>query len=302
VGNQADLDLWEARYYSNAQGFTGEPTYGLINVNTAPLEVLRALPGMFRIVYREVNGSQPLALKGFPRVGVPEGVIQFRERHDGEYTGFINGPKYVARYDPPNANLTAEDVSPMRGLASPHEVLSVNEPAEFDALLPPHPAAGYGGQREPTTGTSGPPLYNDAWRIEGAALLHQIPNAQGNIGVIGEALAPTHQPLSTWSSTDRQSPIDGQTQLEVPDPVAGDAEEANLLYAGISNLITSRSDVFTVYFKVRTFRRDPETGVWNALDRENIIDDSRYVMLVDRSRVEHPMDEPKILYLEKLPR
>ena len=31
------------------------------------------------------------------------------------------------------------------------------------------------------------------------------------------------------------------------------------------------------------------------------VDDSRYVMLVDRSAVERPGDKPKILFLEKLP-
>ena len=33
-----------------------------------------------------------------------------------------------------------------------------------------------------------------------------------------------------------------------------------------------------------------------------IVDESRYVMLVDRSEVDHPSDKPRILYLEKLPK
>ncbi len=86
------------------------------------------------------------------------------------------------------------------------------------------------------------------------------------------------------------------------DKIAEDAEERNLLFAGISNLITTRSDVFTVYFKVRSFRQNPATGIWNALDPEQIVDDSRYVMLVDRSQVDAPTDKPRILYLEKLVR
>ena len=85
------------------------------------------------------------------------------------------------------------------------------------------------------------------------------------------------------------------------DEVAGDVEEENLLFAGMSNLITTRSDMFTVYFRVRSFRQNPTTLVWNAMDPEYILDDSRYVMLVDRSGVNSPGDKPKILYLEKLP-
>ena len=87
----------------------------------------------------------------------------------------------------------------------------------------------------------------------------------------------------------------------IPDAISGDVEEANLLFAGASNLISTRSDVFTVYFKVRRFRRNPATGVWDATDPKQIVDDSRYVMMVDRSEVNQPSDRAKILYLEKLP-
>ena len=85
------------------------------------------------------------------------------------------------------------------------------------------------------------------------------------------------------------------------DRVSGDSEELNLLQSGISNLITTTSDMFTVHMRIRTFKRNPITGVWNATDLDHIIDDSRYVMLVDRSEVNTPADKPKILYFEKLP-
>ena len=59
----------------------------------------------------------------------------------------------------------------------------------------------------------------------------------------------------------------------------------------------------------RSFKQNPDGflppdyvgPVWDATDPEFIVDDSRYVMLVDRSRVNSPGDKPKILYLEKLP-
>jgi len=87
----------------------------------------------------------------------------------------------------------------------------------------------------------------------------------------------------------------------VGDGVSGDSEELNLLQSGISNLITTTSDMFTVHMRIRTFTRNSITGVWDATDLDNIIDDSRYVMLVDRSEVNTPADKPKILYFEKLP-
>ena len=85
------------------------------------------------------------------------------------------------------------------------------------------------------------------------------------------------------------------------DGVVNDAEEMGLLQAGISNLISTTSDMFTVHMRIRTFKRNPVTGVWDATDLEQIVDDSRYVLLVDRSNVNTPADKPKILYFEKLP-
>ena len=107
-------------------------------------------------------------------------------------------------------------------------------------------------------------------------------------------------------SVDRQDswdPFAAVVGTPRPDFVAGDAEEANALFAGISNLVTTRSDTFTVYFKVRSFRQNTSVNPprWDATNPEYIIDDSRYVMLVDRSGVNKPGDTPKILYLEKLP-
>lgn len=103
--------------------------------------------------------------------------------------------------------------------------------------------------------------------------------------------------LSDW--TDPNNPII-RTR---PDNVAGDVEEANTLFAGASNMITTRSDVFTVYFRVRSFRQNISVNppVWDATNPEYIVDDSRYVMLIDRSNVNKPGDKPRILYLEKLP-
>ena len=78
-------------------------------------------------------------------------------------------------------------------------------------------------------------------------------------------------------------------------------EVPNLLYTGASNLISTRSDVFTAYFKIRSFTQSPN-GVWDATNPEAVIDERRYVMLVDRSNVDRPGDKPRIVYLEQLPR
>jgi hypothetical protein len=60
--------------------------------------------------------------------------------------------------------------------------------------------------------------------------------------------------------------------------------------------------VFTVWVRVRTIRQDPLTGVWNGTDPEMILDDSRYLMTVDRSAVDRPGEEPRIISFVKVPK
>jgi hypothetical protein len=85
------------------------------------------------------------------------------------------------------------------------------------------------------------------------------------------------------------------------DEPLGDVEDLNLMFKGISNLVTTRSDVFTVYLRVRQIKQNSTTGVWDGTSTEHVIDDSRYVMCVDRSEVNSPSDQPRILYFQKVP-
>jgi len=93
-----------------------------------------------------------------------------------------------------------------------------------------------------------------------------------------------------------------ETEILRNDLTSGDAIEQNTLLKGISNIVTTRSDVFTVWVRVRTIRQNPLTGKWNATDPDQILDDSRYLMTVDRSSVDRPGDAPKILSYVRLPK
>jgi hypothetical protein len=92
-----------------------------------------------------------------------------------------------------------------------------------------------------------------------------------------------------------------ETELYRYDQTSTDRLERNSLLKGISNVTTVRSDVFTVWVRVRTIRQDPLTGRWTGMDPEYIVDDSRYVMTVDRSAVDRPGETPRILSLVKVP-
>jgi len=248
-----------------ANAFTGRPVHGLINLNTAPMEVLRMLPHMTRILN---EAGIPSGNGGFsvqPRVGIPEAIVQAREAYNGSMQ--LTGPPYRNGI-PDGVDYQARGKRGFNGIG---ELLLLNGQApndilEFNQLI----------------------LKQEAWDIEFAA---KRP--------FEDATTPPIE--SAYLSTDVVQPA-GLTSTNVEgDGVAADAEEYNLLFSGLSSLVTTRSDTFTVYFKVRSFRQNPVTGVWNATDPEFIVDDSRYVMLVDRSNVNSPTDKPRILYMEKLP-
>ena len=132
--------------------------------------------------------------------------------------------------------------------------------------------------------------------------------AQGNFGdfTVGYS-APTDR----TNPRPRQLPVDIFAAVTTdPDPVIpfkqheeplGDAEDMSLLVKGISNLVTTRSDVFTVYLRVRQVKQNDSNGIWDGTNRELIVDDTRYVMCVDRSGVNSPQDQPKIVYFQKCP-
>ena len=85
------------------------------------------------------------------------------------------------------------------------------------------------------------------------------------------------------------------------DMTSGDAVEQNQILRGISNIVTTRSDVFTIWLRIRTIKQDTLTGQWNGTDPESIVDDSRYMMTIDRSSVDRPGEQPRIVSFVKVP-
>jgi len=289
----------DTRWFSffNANGFTGKATPGLININTATVEAMRALPHMNKIVHATQSVDSGGAVVGDvnPRSLVPESILQWREHGNGSAnqiigTGITGGPDYSNRTWRLGLGLHSV-LEETRGFASPSQIgLLTASPfdvmeAEFkpDDVMEPWHSDDHQAIRDA-----------DAWRIDYAGLdPFSDRDSSHKTAFIGDGIGA---PIST--------DINQRYYVEdtlIGDRVSGDSEELNMLQAGISNLITTTSDMFTVHMRIRTFKRDPITGVWDATNLDNIIDDSRYVMLVDRSQVNAPEDKPKILYFEKLP-
>ncbi len=302
----ADLDLARLLAPANARAYTGAATPGLINLNTATPEVLRTLPHFTRMVYNDSDFGGSLAPSqvvpvpdgASPRVRVPESIIRYR---DQSLT-----PGSARNWGEPNAFDVSADISEYRdrGLA---EDQVAGYPGYFPGMRNQRGLDSVGELRLLQRVNEG--QDDGTWnrRVNGSIEFAGLDPFRGpsdpldgDFGYRGQALT-----FDTRLATDRNigiastNPNDPNAVL-IPDRVPGDALERNLLFAGVSNLVGVRSDVFTVYYKVRTFRRNPITGVWDATDPEYIISDDRFVMLVDRSKVEHPDDKPEIIFLQKL--
>ncbi|MBT6165113.1 MAG: DNRLRE domain-containing protein [Phycisphaerae bacterium] len=282
--------------FYNANGYTGKATPGIININTAPVEVLRMLPHMFKLVHEtDSSDSNTLDLVDRnPRALLPESMIQWREQSSGlpnvlGNAGFTGGPDYSNRS-------TALDLSygvgpeHTRGFSSPSEIGMLQVRGTVDDVMEPwHVVDKHNSVRDAS-----------AWSVDYASWdpFGYNDSTNGTDYSIGSVIGnEVGTPIST--EVNRNSYYN--QDIIVGDGVSGDFEEMNLLQSGISNLVGTTSDMFTVHFRIRTFKRNSVTGIWDATDLDQIVDDSRYVMLVDRSNVETPSDKPKILYFEKLP-
>jgi hypothetical protein len=114
----------------------------------------------------------------------------------------------------------------------------------------------------------------------------------------------TNDPSNDTLILDTTDPIDDpylERRTYRYDRTAGDVIEQNQLLKGISNIATTRSDVFTVWLRIRTIKQDRLTGQWNGTDPSLIVDDSRYLMTIDRSSVDRPGERPRIINFVKVP-
>jgi hypothetical protein len=126
----------------------------------------------------------------------------------------------------------------------------------------------------------------------------------GRTAIDDHLLTVATDDLSTVNAVETDDDTTDPTETRVLrfDRTSGDALEQNQLLRGLSSIVTTRSDVFTMWVRVRTIRQDPLTGKWNATDPDSIVDEARYVLTIDRSNVDRPGDAPRILGMVKVPK
>ena len=359
------LAQWEYdRSPSLSGNFAGLPTKGLLNINTATLEVMRTLPHMTQMVYDDTGRfdgdltNKKIAdqipwpgtfteydtpknnLGDNPAVLLPEALDIYRNQLDpsgwipdltnpmspktiasGEtgssYPTFVDRGMFVlaaSKIDPllPLTNVAYNTgMQTQRGFTSVGEITGIARQTNVDRtsissqsgwLLP----TAISSQRLWSVRLAGKDPHE--WYASGSDWKKST-KYRWDVREF-DATNTNLDPLDARLSTDRQGVrqfdfITGTAiadrQVLTYDTSYGDSEELNLLFKGISNLVTTRSDVFTVYFKVRTVKQNPIDGKWNGTDRETVLDDARYVMCVDRTNVNRPSDQPRIVYFSRVP-
>ena len=323
----------EQRRLRLASGFESNITPGLININTAPIEVMRALPHMQQLTYDfepvsaggvvETPPGGPAAV--WP-VRLPETIANYRDRMPA-VAGFPAGPKYDDRGFAPVAPAT--ELFPFHpGMRKERGIVSVGElaimdreyrPSNAGTPLEPDPEAewvagtawsdnkswsvSYAG-RDPYRESEDPPVQPAGPVTGHPAAVVLLPSDVGSGwrssgSVHGAQLATERMGIDAVQTDIITTPVVEPT-LYRRTTVAGDITERSALLKGIANLVTTRSDVFTVYLRIRTVAVDQATQNWDGTSSQTLMDESRYVLVVDRSKVASPGDQPKILLFEKV--
>lgn len=324
----------EQRRLRLSGGFAGTGTPGLVNINTAPIEVMRALPHMQQLSYDidpvNTGGTVEVAPGGAAatwRVRLPETIVNYRDRLPAA-NGFPDGPKYDDRGFVPATGQPAlfpfhPQMRRERGIVSVGELALMDReyrPSDAGTALEPDPeeewvpgaawsenkswSIAYAG-RDPYRGSEDPPVPSSTPPTGHPPLAVPIPSdsglgwRSGGLRRYGAQLATERSGIDALQYDFINTPAI-EPAIFARTSVAGDVSERNALLKGIANMVTSRSDIFTVYLRVRAVAPDPATGAWDGTSPSSLLEESRYVMVVDRSLVNRPGEEPKILMFEKV--
>ena len=300
------------------------PIFGTININTAPVEVLRLLPGLspsrssylegltggalikewwgarseFDETYTFDNEFVPSSandLLGQP--DVPAAIVAYRDR-------VFSSPMTSSRTETVGANVLASGpawISPTR--------------AEYDLRLTQNMMG-----EVPLTGNPGNFSPMDRGYMTGIEGLRSTPG----FASLGELMAVRidsefrNSDSGRWINL-RHLSIDQLGHDEVAQGIANettilpqiyeadnvgatvdDYAEKLALADGVLNMLSVRSDYYALWFVIQGYR---ESDVANLRPEDPLIPSlqKRYIMVVDRSNVIEPGDKPKIVLLKEVP-
>lgn len=301
-GNPVAVDILDAFVAVDSQfDSIVKPTYGKININTAPLEVLRTLPQLSPPEGSDARTGQSYwwwdpvnANLHDERSDIASTIVAYRDKRamwprgiDPTQDNALNFDELASdsggadafdpdpnRVDPTNAfsRQARTAISGLRetpGFASVGEILNVRDTLFGGGI------GGGGGQ-------------------------YAAPHDMDRLGVADDGLIVN--PINI-----EERGLESAFYIRQDDNVRDDTDEIDsefdqklMLANGLFNTIDVRSDVYAVWFVIHGYQRSDVEGL---RDDEPMVPSvaRRYLMIVDRSNVTDLGDKPKILAIKQLP-
>lgn len=282
---------------------------GKINVNTAPVEVLRLLPGLSPSLesYRDdatlvqewwanasgFSGTNLADLSNFDETpDVAAGIVAYRDR--------MIANARIESYDPSTATIPfgfqpTNVQSAMVDRNMIDEALGTNDRVTLTGINGLRGSPGFGSLGEVLAVT----LDESSPFVSGASQL-----TMGHYALDNEVLGTAGVDTDNDGSDDDYASLDLQVFGTQSNPQEGGIEDdyaENLAIAnGVLNTLSVRSDYYAVWFVVQGFR---ESDVANLGENDPLVPSfkKRYLMVVDRSNVIKEGQQPRILMLKEVP-
>jgi len=282
------------------------PTFGTINVNTAPVEVLRLLPGLTPSMESYRDDSTLVAewwanRSGFSGTNLPDlsvfgqtpdvaaGLVAYRDR-------MAANPRIESFFSPVPFGYMPNDVqSALVDRNMIDEASSTNDRVTLTGINGLRGSPGFGSLGELLAVT----LDENSSLLNNAAQL-----TMGYYGLDTKELGVVGVDTDNDGSIDDFASMDLQVFGTKSNPkegsVADDYAEKLAIANGVLNTLSVRSDYFAVWFVVQGFR---ESDVANLGQNDPLIPSfkKRYLMVVDRSDVIKDGQQPRILMLKEVP-
>lgn len=273
-------------------GSLGTVAQGRININTASERVLRLLPLMD------------------PR---------------DESSNYSNGASIAGyTFQPSRSETRIEMLADYRSMA-PLRLESMVSPGNVTALNQrPDAITDLNGLRAPDSVTNSPSVAITS--IGELAIMHEWAPSGGKpstnaarSGFAELAVDNTAQPAPTISAAGAEAALD--PRVSVIDEVSGavfdgqdDLEERLAIFRAVSQVASNRSDVYIAWFVIRGYEpatiesiEIPGADIGNDNLRAQLLNqlqpahESRWLAVLDRSKVRQPTDRPEIVLLVELP-
>jgi len=299
-------------------------TFGKININTAPVEVLRLLPGLTpsRASYNSASGltnewwgKDPALIElNLPNLnltdpsenpdvaaaivayrdrtyGVPNTAARKRGVAAGDPLFYDERPFNLAPTDPLLVNRNMRGEFPLVTIPTNPSPMDRSSITGIDGL---RPTPGFGSLGELLAVRIDPEfkvLHVNRW-----ASLQHLSIQQYGFDDVESGLVDVAGDKVTMLSQVFKDPLLGDTTGTTIDDYAEKLSMAN----AVLNTLSVRSDYFAVWFVVQGYQ---ESDVANLRPEDPMVPSirKRFLMVVDRTNVIKPGDKPKILVFKEIP-